>query len=172
MGKPALLALVFIFVLSAPAWGTDYEVAFSPKGTSLELVLSGIKGAQKSILLAAYSFTSKPISEALREAHRRGVEVKVVADRKGNNSQYTAVTFLANQGVPVRLNGKYAILHHKFMVIDGRHVQTGSFNYSAAAANKNAENVLAIRNAPNLARQYAQEWQRLWDEGEEVKPRY
>jgi phosphatidylserine/phosphatidylglycerophosphate/cardiolipin synthase-like enzyme len=58
------------------------------------------------------------------------------------------------------------------MVIDGRHIQTGSFNYSAAAVNKNAENVLVIRDAPELARMYAAEWERLWEEGEDVEARY
>jgi phosphatidylserine/phosphatidylglycerophosphate/cardiolipin synthase-like enzyme len=80
----------------------------------------------------------------LLDAHKRGVEVQVVADKKGNSSQYTAVTFLSNQDVPMRLNGRYAIHHHKFMVIDGKHVETGSFNYSAAAADKNAENALGL----------------------------
>jgi phosphatidylserine/phosphatidylglycerophosphate/cardiolipin synthase-like enzyme len=148
------------------------DAAFSPGGDSLELVLSAIAEAKKSILVAAYSFTSKPIATALLDAHKRGVTVRVVADQKSNQGRYTAVTFLANQGVPTRLNGKYAILHHKFMVIDGRHVQTGSFNYSAAAVDKNAENVLVLRDAPKLARSYIREWRHLWREGIPVSPRY
>jgi phosphatidylserine/phosphatidylglycerophosphate/cardiolipin synthase-like enzyme len=92
--------------------------------------------------------------------------------QKGNSGRYSAVTFLANQGVPVRTNSRYAIHHHKFIVVDGRHVQTGSFNYSAAAVGKNAENVLVVRDAPALAEQYAAEWQRLWDEAEPLPARY
>jgi len=150
----------------------SYTLAFSPQGESLELVLSCIESAEQSIQVAAYSFTSKPVALALTEAHRRGVAVQVVADKKGNSSRYTAVTYLANHGVPVRLNGRYTIHHHKFMVIDGRHVQTGSFNYSAAAANKNAENVLVLRDAPELAALYAAEWQRLWDEAKPLAAKY
>ena len=70
------------------------------------------------------------------------------------------------------MNGRYAILHNKFMVMDGTAVQLGSFNYSAAAVNKNAENVLMIMNAPDIAAKCAEEWKRLWDEGEEVQPNY
>ena len=135
-------------------------------------MLSTIRGATQSIRVAAYSFTSKPVSEALRDAHRRGIDVRVIADKKGNSSEYTAVTFLANQGVPVRLNGNYAIHHHKFMVVDGNHIQTGSFNYSAAAVEKNAENVLVIWNAPELAAQFEHEWNRLWKEGEAAGKRH
>jgi len=123
-------------------------------------------------LVAAYSFTSKPISEALLDAHRRGIKVSVVADQKDNKKKYSAVTFLANQDVPVRLNGNYAIHHHKFMIIDGRNVETGSFNYSAAAFEKNAENVLVLRGVPDLAKAYSQEWQRLWDEATPLPKAY
>jgi len=150
----------------------SFEVGFSPKGKSLNIILSEIKRAEESILVAAYSFTSKPISTALMEAHKRGVAVRVVADAKSNSSQYSAVMFLANQRVPVRANDRYAIFHHKFMVFDNRHVQTGSFNYSAAAVDRNAENVLLLLNVPELAGVYAREWQRLWNEGKEVKPNY
>ena len=155
-----------------PPAGTSFAVAFSPRGASLELALSCIRAAERNILVAAYSFTSKPISAALLEARKRGVNVQVVADKKGNSGRHTAVTFLADQGLPVRLNGRYAIHHHKFMVIDDRHVQTGSFNYSAAAVDKNAENVLLLRDAPDLAAQYAAEWQRLWDEAEPLPAKY
>ena len=149
-----------------------FEVGFSPKGKSLNIILDGIKKAEESILVAAYSFTSKPISTALLEARKRGVAVRVVADAKSNSGQYSAVTFLANNKVPVRVNDRYAIFHHKFMVLDGRHVETGSFNYSAAAVDRNAENVLLLWNVPEIAGIYAQEWQRLWNEGKEVKPNY
>jgi len=175
---PALfLFLILVAACSAPVAEkasprTAFEIGFSPKGESLSIILKAIAGAQRSILVAAYSFTSKPISAALLEAHKRGVDVRVLADAKSNSGRYSAVTFLANQGVPVRINGRYAIFHHKFMVIDGRHLETGSFNYSAAAATKNAENVLILRDVPELAGMYAREWEKLWNEGEEVTPRY
>ena len=119
---PLLPIILFILLVIPAAHGADlsYELGFSPNGESLQIVLRGISEAKESVLVAAYSFTSKPVSEALLEAHRRGVKVSVVADQKGNSGRYTAVNFLANQGVPVRLNGQYAIMHHKFMVIDGK----------------------------------------------------
>lgn len=152
--------------------GATFEVGFSPNRGSLELVVKTIHEAKRQILVAAYAFTSKPIAQALLEASRRGVVVQLVADEKQNGRSYSAVTFLANQHVDVRLNGNYAIHHNKFMVIDGDTVETGSFNFSAAAASKNAENVLVIHNAAALAQVYAQEWQRLWDEATPLAARY
>ena len=173
LGFYALVCLLCVLPCSALASpAPDIEVAFSPYGNSLQLVLFSIDSAQKSILVAAYSFTSKPIATALLNAHSRGVDVRVVADKKANSGRYTAVTFLANQGVPVRLNDRYAILHDKFMILDGKHIQTGSFNYTAAAVAKNAENVLVLQDVSNLVVQYAREWERLWSEGEDVEKRY
>ena len=174
MKKLTTFFIFCLFLLSLSACGHDvsYELGFSPNGNSLKIVLNGISDAKKSILVAAYSFTSKPVSEALLEAHKRGVKVSVVADLKANSSQYTAVNFLANHGVPVRLNDKYAIMHHKFMIIDGVSVQLGSFNYSSAAVDKNAENALLLKNVNDIASRYTKEWNRLWDEGIDVKKNY
>lgn len=152
--------------------GASYDVGFSPDGNSLNLVLQGINSAKKSIHVAAYSFTSKPIAEALVKASKRGVDIKVIADLKSNSGQYSATTYLANNHIPVKLDGNYPIFHHKFMVIDGVNLETGSFNYSAAAANKNAENVLVLHNIPSLAQSYDQEWIKLWNEAQTLNPKY
>lgn len=153
---------------SAP---TSIEVAFSP-GRAQTLVVDTIRGASASIQVAAYVFTSKPVATALRDAARRGVKVAVLVDAETASKGYKAARFLANQGIPVRTNARYAIQHNKFMVIDGATVQTGSFNYTASAADRNAENVLVIRDAPTVTSAYATEWRRLWDEGTDVGPTY
>ena len=119
------------------------QIGFSPREGALELVLAIIQGARKSILVAAYSFTSRPVATALVDAQRRGVAVFVVADGPEAGKGYSAVSFLANQGVSVRSNSRFPLMHSKFMVVDGLHVQTGSFNYTAAGA-RNAENVLVF----------------------------
>ena len=174
MGKRIFFLTLCLFLFVSVAYGADpsYELGFSPKGESLQVILNGISSATESILVAAYSFTSKPISKALLAAHNRGVRVAVVADQKGNSAQYTAVNFLANHRIPVRLNGRYTIMHHKFMIIDGKTIQIGSFNYSASAESKNAENVLLLKDVPSIAMEYTEEWKRLWCEGVDVKVNY
>jgi PLD-like domain len=42
-----------------------------------------------------------------------------------------------------------AIAHNKVIVIDGETVLTGSFNFTKAAQEKNAENLLIIRDPPS-----------------------
>ncbi|MGR4871132.1 phospholipase D-like domain-containing protein [Variovorax sp. LARHSF232] len=100
------------------------------------------------------------------------MQVFVVVDAGEAAKRYSAARFLANERVPVRVNARYALQHNKFIVVDGAVVQTGSFNYTASAAGHNAENVLVVGNAPDLAARYGREWRRLWDEGTELPPGY
>ncbi|HGJ5877328.1 MAG TPA: phospholipase D-like domain-containing protein [Arsenophonus sp.] len=107
----------------------DVEIGFSLVKAAIQITIKEIEEAKNSIDLAAYSFTSKLIALAFVDVQFRGVNVRVVADNKLNGGKYTPVTYLANHCVPVRLNDKYAIMHNKFMVIDGYSIETGSFNY-------------------------------------------
>jgi phosphatidylserine/phosphatidylglycerophosphate/cardiolipin synthase-like enzyme len=66
--------------------------------------------------------------------------------------------YLANQGVPTKIDTAHAISHNKIMIIDGETLITGSFNFTKAAQEKHAENVLIIRDKA-LAAQYTQNWQ-------------
>jgi phosphatidylserine/phosphatidylglycerophosphate/cardiolipin synthase-like enzyme len=151
--------------LSAP------EIAFSPNGGATEMVVRTIDSAKSSVRVAAYTFTSKPIAQALLEAHKRGIDVRVVVDKSNVTARYTAATVLANMGVPVRVDYNYAIMHDKFVVVDGQVVESGSFNFTAAAETKNAENVLVLHDAA-VAQRYGQEWERLWSESEPMRPKY
>lgn len=148
-----------------------FTPAFTP-GHALPLVLDTIRSARSTLYVAAYSFTSKPIALALRDAQRRGVQVMVLVDAGEAFKGYSAARFLANERVPVRTNARYALQHNKFIVADGTTVQTGSFNYTSSAGDRNAENVLVVSNSPQLAAVYAREWRRLWDEGTELAPAY
>lgn len=140
------------------------SVAFSPNGGATDAIVQVIREAQHTIHLAAYTFTSRPIAKALVQAHRRGVEVEAVLDRSNSGDHYTAATFLVNAGIPTRIDDRPAIMHDKFLIVDGVTVETGSFNYTAAAERDNAENVIILRGNPEVAARYEHEWQRFWGE--------
>jgi len=62
-----------------------------------------------------------------------------------------------NAGIPTFIDDKHAIAHDKIMIIDRETVITGSFNFTKAAEEKNAENLLIIRNK-DLAKTYLDNW--------------
>lgn len=165
--KWACLAFVMGAVLcTPPVQAAAVAVAFSPgtgELTAENLVLDTIQGARRSIRLAAYSFTSTSIANALIDAKRRGIDVKLVMDESNQAAKY-GPSFFRNAGIPIRVSIRYAIMHNKFMVVDGVTVQTGSFNYTNAASDKNAENVIVVRDSSALAKNYESEWSRLWRE--------
>ncbi len=139
---------------SAPS---SIEVYFSPRGGCTEAIVRELGNAQSSVLVQAYSFTSAPIAKALVAAHQRGVRVEVILDSSQKSDKYSAADFLANMGIPTRLDGQHAIAHNKVMIIDNRVVITGSFNFTRSAETSNAENLLVIRDAV-LAERYTANW--------------
>jgi phosphatidylserine/phosphatidylglycerophosphate/cardiolipin synthase-like enzyme len=141
----------------------DYEgltiaAYFSPMGGCTEAVVSALDAAKKTVLVQAYSFTSAPIAKALVDAHKRGVDVRVILDKSQKSERYTSATFLANEGVPTYIDAAHNIAHNKVMVLDGKTVITGSFNFTKNAEEGNAENLLVISNAPELAQRYTANW--------------
>ena len=96
--------------------------------------------------MQCYSFTSKDIAHALLEAHQRGVRVTVIADKSQRNDLRTRVIELEHQGVRVFFDEKPAIAHNKIIIIDDAIVLTGSYNFTKAAENRNAENIIVIKN--------------------------
>ncbi len=133
------------------------QVYFSPNGGCTDAVVREIAAARSTILVQAYSFTSAPIAKALIDAHKRGVDVRVVLDKSQRTEKYSSADFLHNMGIPISIDARHAIAHNKIMVIDGQTVITGSFNFTKAAEENNAENLLVIRS-PELAAKYAANW--------------
>jgi phosphatidylserine/phosphatidylglycerophosphate/cardiolipin synthase-like enzyme len=62
-----------------------------------------------------------------------GVEVQVILDKSQRTEKYSSADFLANQGVETMIDADHAISHNKVIVIDGKLVITGSFNFTKAA---------------------------------------
>jgi phosphatidylserine/phosphatidylglycerophosphate/cardiolipin synthase-like enzyme len=166
MSKIKLVVLLFLIPAIAFAQTTTEE-AFSPHQGATALIVRTIGEAQKSVHVAAYSFTSQPIADALVQIHQRGIDVEVVLDKSQSKGRHKLVDFLEANNIPTRINAHYAIMHNKFMIIDDKVLELGSFNYTKAAENKNAENVLVLRDDPQAVAGYSQQWQKLWDEGKE-----
>lgn len=157
--------------VTVPAKGS-LEVAFSPDEGAEQLVIKTIESAQKEILMLSYSFTSAPVVSALDKAVHRGVTLRLVADYKGNVSEdrsgkaRAALSALANAGADVRVIKAYKIHHDKVIIVDRNTVEIGSFNYSAAAAHQNSENVLVNWNNPDLAAAYVKHFERNYGQSE------
>ncbi len=156
-----IIAIIAGLFLSFEAQAVELIPCFVPGENCTDMIVREIDGAKSELLVQAYYFTSPAIIQAIGRAPERGVEVKVILDRKSNEQRgYTGATYLRNHGIEPLIDDGVTIPHNKVIIIDRREVITGSFNFTKAAQEENAENVLIIKDAPDLASAYAQNWQR------------
>jgi phosphatidylserine/phosphatidylglycerophosphate/cardiolipin synthase-like enzyme len=136
------------------------------RGSIPEIMIGNINKAQRSIHIAAYEFDLTPVAEALIAAQQRGVEVQWVTDDENGlevdgDKGRGQFAMLRKAGIPVKDDGRGALMHNKFIVFDGRTVWTGSANPTRNDNFRNNNNVL-ILDAPEVAAIYEREFAELW----------
>jgi len=136
------------------------RVHFSPDGGAMKAVSDEIRGAKKSLDVALYMLTVPRLAWDLVSAKKRGVRVRVIFDKR-MSFKWSEARTLEENGVPTwrlflpkdKKDPSNPQFHHKFAVIDGSTVVTGSFNWTVMADKRNHEDLLVIRD-PALAKLY------------------
>jgi phosphatidylserine/phosphatidylglycerophosphate/cardiolipin synthase-like enzyme len=154
-----LCALCVSAVCSAACFSADISAYFSPNGGATDALVRELATAKVSVYVQAYSFTSAPIARALANAAARGVKLGVVLDKSNLTGKYGMADFLVHHGIKPRIDSAHAIAHNKVIIIDEAVVITGSFNFTRAAEERNAENLLVVRDR-DLARKYLDNWRK------------
>lgn len=164
-------------------------VQFAPTGAKVPWAESanGLIGetlgtATRSIDLALFVFSEQQLVDTIKTVYDRGVQVRSLIDRNFAYRNYSealdmlGVTLpdrrcqyepgnipwenpITTVGVPQLPLGD--VLHHKFGMIDGETIITGSHNWSASANNNNDETLLVIKN-PTVAAHFVREFDRLY----------
>ena len=170
--------------------GSTVYVQFSPTSPTRDWWQSGngligrvLFQSTQQVDLALFVFSDQNLSTLLEARSEAGVAVRALIDEgfayrnysegldmlgialadqrcrieEGNDPWRQAI---ATVGTPTLPEGD--MLHHKFAVIDGRIVITGSQNWSQAANDTNDENIVVIDN-PTVAAHFQREFDRLYD---------
>lgn len=126
------------------------------------LLVERFAAARKTIRVAVWTISTSglrkpnPVYDALFAAAGRGVDVKILTDSyKARKRDYGDMNVIRAE-MPSRKDH----MHHKFAVIDGEYVLTGSYNYITKALSGNYENVLSV-SSPAMAASYEAHWRRL-----------
>jgi phosphatidylserine/phosphatidylglycerophosphate/cardiolipin synthase-like enzyme len=137
------------------------ENYFCPEDSCAARIEDALYAARKSVYVLSFSFTNAGIANALAAKLNEGVEVMGVFETRNidNSSQYG---FLKFQGANVKMDRNSYSMHHKVFIIDNETVVMGSMNPTASGDDRNDENILII-HSPEIARQYAREFFRVWD---------
>ena len=136
------------------AFEDDIAVYFSPKGGAMAALVSQINQARRNIDVEAYLITAKQVVDALQSAQNRGVKVRIILDKNNPGGIYTVAAYLSKTTLPVWRDGRHKDHHNKVMLIDGRIIITGSFNFTDPSEDQNAENLLILRDKPTLFAAY------------------
>ena len=145
--------------------------SYTPHGTAA-LIAAAIDAARDTVVVANFSFTHHELIDALQRAKDRGLKIRVVFDRY----QYGFLKEMAQMtdlGFDVRLSngkdGQKGVMHNKFVVLDGKLVETGSFNWTFNGELNNYENAVFL-DAPDDAAAWAAYFERIWAQGRAPTP--
>ncbi len=142
--------------------GGTVETYFSPDDGVAQHVVDLVNSANQSIYFLAYSYTSDEIVQAMIDRMKAGVEVRGVMDesqyKSNTGTEYDA---LRKAGADVRLETIPGLLHHKVIIVDGKAVAFGSYNFSRNAEKINDENLVIVFN-PAIAQKFVTEFERIF----------
>ena len=143
------------------------NVSFTRHGSIAEQIRRLIEGTGLSLDAALYRFNHAELKEALMDAVRRDVSVRLVLDRRKYEEDPVTRDLLIAPGIPYRLSGgrsgKSSKMHHKFVILDARIALTGSYNWTTESEETNYDNLITLHE-PEVVTAYQQEFELLWGE--------
>lgn len=149
---------------AAPQSSDWYDLYFTEPGTqnntAEEALIRAISGAKKSVDVAIYNLSLSTLSEALRAAHKKGVAVRMVME--SDNMDNDAYDALKKAGVKIVGDRREALMHDKYVIIDGKEVWTGSANFTRTSFYSDNNNLIRIRS-PRLAEAYLADFNAMFD---------
>lgn len=140
---------------------TRAESHFSP-GDNCPSRIGGLFAAAKtSADVCVFTITDDRISNAIIEAHKRGIRVRVITDNEKAFDPGSDISRMERVGVPVRVDRSSYHMHHKFALFDEELLLTGSYNWTRGAAEYNVENFV-ITDERRLVNPFGETFERLW----------
>ncbi len=159
-------------VIVEPVSGEWYKLYFtSPQypdapETRVNLVEQGlvtaINQAQRTLDIAIYELDLEPVADAVLAARDRGVTVRLVTD-SDTLAEDDALIRLEKEKIPIVPDQRSSIMHNKFVVVDGRAVWTGSWNFTRNDTFRNNNNAIYIQS-PELASNYTAEFEEMFSQ--------
>ncbi len=137
---------------------------FSPNGSVRARIISEIDKAQSSLDIAIYNFTTEEIRDALVAARYRGVAIRIIADSSRADDMFSEIGYLESHGFNLkRSSGAFSgNMYNKYMIIDGRVLLTGSYNWSANAEENSFGNAVFVQGSP-VVRKFIEDFEKIWD---------
>lgn len=141
----------------------NIQVYFSPNKFIINtVILPEIARAQDYIYLSMFLITNNKIVQSLIDAHKRGVEIRMIIDAHHALQPYSKHEELRKAGIKVKVENWAGKMHAKTVIIDDKTVITGSANWTYSAFKYNDENLLIFKNAPEEVKFLKKEFEQSW----------
>lgn len=137
------------------------EAWFSPFNDCVSRIVQLFDRAQQRIDICVFTITDNRLTEAILDAHRRELAIRIISDNDKAFDRGSDIEFLQSRGLVVRVDFTEFHMHHKFAVFDQNILLTGSYNWTVGAARDNQENFV-ITSDRRLIKAYGEEFDRLW----------
>ncbi len=137
------------------------EACFSPDERCPQRIAGLFRTVKRTAEICVFTITDDRISEAILEAHQRGVQVRIISDDDKAFDPGSDIHRLADAGIPTRVDRSPYHMHHKFALFDRERLLSGSYNWTRSAANVNQENFI-ITGDIRLIRPFADLFEQLW----------
>ncbi|XP_070580415.1 uncharacterized protein [Ptychodera flava] len=141
---------------------------FAHYETGLGKLLGYIQKAERTIDVCVFCISCHELADAVIQAHKRDVVVRVITDNEQMGVTGSQIGKFRNKGIQVRHDYSSFLMHHKFVIIDGALLISGSFNWTRCAVTGNHENII-ITSDSNLVTPFKEEFERLWELFEPAK---
>ncbi|MBI1820504.1 MAG: phospholipase D family protein [Nitrospirae bacterium] len=160
-----LLASAFIFLSIQPAFAGDIQTYYGPEDHLQSHMISLYQNAEKSIYIACFNMTSKPITRMLIRARKKGIDVRIITDHGELENEHTrkAIHSLRQAGIPIKVNRHEGLMHIKQVIIDDQINTSGSFNQTWSANTLNDERLDVIIDSSNT-RKAREKFLSMWND--------
>lgn len=138
------------------------KVYFSPGDECLNHILELINGCEKSLDICVFTISDDRIRDAIINAYLENIAIRIISDNDKLNDVGSDIKALSKRGIPVRIDTTPYHMHHKFMIVDGKTILTGSYNWTRSAARFNHENVISLVDIAVTA-SFQQHFDSLWE---------
>lgn len=136
---------------------------FSPGNYCMDKIQERFKMAKHSVDICVFTIADDEITEAIIEAHQRGVKIRIITDDEKALDAGSDIDYLRSKGVTIKTDSSTSHMHHKFAIFDNQYLLNGSFNWTRSASRYNQENII-ISNNKALISAYSREFNQLWQE--------
>lgn len=159
--KKNLFVVIFITLVCLPCLA-KVDIKFTPSNDCEDSIIHYINDSKNTIDIAVYSINNDRIVTALKQAHNRGVKLRILTDKLQASAKSSKAIDLYKYGINIKVNSKHKIEHNKFAIYDTKVASTGSFNWTNSATNKNSENCLFLIQDEISVGKYRERFEKLW----------